>query len=246
MSDLSPELQQLFRAAGHASLPTDADRERVFNGLQARLGIAATVGVGVMSTTVARGTTRALVGKTAAVFVAALAIVAGGVASMYALSPRPVPEVVNSPKDSVVVREIGSTSDAADSSAAKMQLPLPQETTPEVLADPPKTATPPASLRRPTRAHDNLAEEAALLARAQSELHNGRASSSLKVLAEYDRKFKRGILTQERTAVKIQALCALGRGAEANALMGGLSPQSLTGESARQACSATKSVAPRR
>lgn len=246
MSDLSPELQQLFRAAGHASLPTDADRQRVFNGLQARLGIAATVGVGVMSTAAARGTTRALVGKTAAVAVAALVMVAGGGASTYFLTHRSVPEVVNSPKDSVVVREIATTHVAAETSTMPLSLPLPQEAATIAIVEPPKAVTPASSVRRSARVHDNLAEEAAILARAQSELHSGRPSSSLKVLTEYDRKFKHGILTQERTAVKIQALCALGRGTEANALMGGLSPQSLTGESARQACSSTKNVAPRR
>jgi hypothetical protein len=184
------------------------------------------------------------VGKSAAVAVAALVIVAGGGASMYFLTHRSVPEVVNSPKDSVVVREIATTHVAAETSM--MSLPLPREAATNAIVDPPKAVTPVSSVRRPTRSHDNLAEEAAILARAQSELHSGRPSSSLKVLTEYDRKFKHGILTQERTAVKIQALCALGRGTEANALMGGLSPQSLTGESARQACSSTKNVAPRR
>ena len=239
MSDLSPGLQQIFRAAGRASLPTDADQERVFYGLQARLGI----GLEGLGTVATRGTTRALLGKTAVVVASALVIVAGGLAVMNALTHRAVPEVVNSPIDSVVVSTARVTLRGAETSTLIPQNLSLKDATPEGNVGQPTAVAPPAIGRRLTRTHDKLAEEAAMLTHAQSEFHSGRASSSLKVLAEYDRKFKHGILTQERTAVRIQALCALGRFPEANALIGGLSPQSLIRESARQACSSSQDVA---
>jgi hypothetical protein len=239
VSDLSPGLQQIFRAAGRASLPTDADQERVFYGLQARLGI----GLEGLGTVATRGTTRALLGKTTVVVAAALVIVAGGLAFMNALTHRAVPEVVSSPVDSVVVSSAPVTLPGAEPSTLRPRILSLKDAPAEGTAGQPTVATPPVIGRRPTRAHDNLAEEAAMLTHAQSELHSGRASSSLKVLAAYDRKFKHGILTQERTAVRIQALCALGRVSEANVLIGGMSPQSLIRESAQQACSSSQDVA---
>jgi hypothetical protein len=49
------------------------------------------------------------------------------------------------------------------------------------------------------------------------------------------------LLAEERTAAKIQALCMLGRVSDADKQLGRLSPQSLHGETSRQACSAAKS-----
>lgn len=244
MSDFSPELQQLFRATGQAGRPTDADRERVFNGLQSRLGITVAAGTGgAVGATVSRGAGRTLTGKTVTFALAALSLVVGGVVLMEGLTRRQAPEVVSSPNSNVVLSAAQSTSDGTQPSAAESQGILLQATSPATTSSQPKAATSLASSRRTAKAHDTLAEEAAILSRAQSELHLGRATTALQVLAEHERKFKRGILAQERVAVKIQALCALGRSSEANALMGRLSAQSLTGDSARQACSSSKNAA---
>jgi hypothetical protein len=157
-----------------------------------------------------------------------------------------VPEVESAPNSSIVFSAAQSTKGRVQLPTAEEQRTLPQEA---VVAAVPssqaKAAVTSALSRRPARARDSLSEEAAILSRAQSELHAGRATSALQVVAEHERKFKRGILAQERVAVKIQALCALGRSSEANALMGGLSAQSLTGDSARQACSLSKNTTPR-
>ena len=68
-----------------------------------------------------------------------------------------------------------------------------------------------------SRTRDGLAEEVALLSRAETELRAGRPAKALLVLAEHQRKFPRGALAEERTAARIQALCALGLRDEANA-----------------------------
>jgi len=91
----------------------------------------------------------------------------------------------------------------------------------------------------PTRPASGLAEEVALLSRAETALHGGRFVKALGALDEYERKFPRGALAEERTAARIQALCALGRTEEANAQLRKLlhiSPNSALEERSRQAC----------
>ncbi|HEY5960169.1 MAG TPA: hypothetical protein VIV60_26630, partial [Polyangiaceae bacterium] len=86
------------------------------------------------------------------------------------------------------------------------------------------------------RAPDQLSEEADILLRAETELHAGRAEAALKLLGEHERRFAHGLLAEERTAATIQALCAMGRTADATSRLSRLSSASLHGERARRAC----------
>jgi hypothetical protein len=83
------------------------------------------------------------------------------------------------------------------------------------------TSTDPVKIEPPGRtakaSHDSLGEEVQILSRAERELHNGRPALALKALDEHQRRFGSGALAQERSAARIQALCALGRTAEAKA-----------------------------
>ena len=99
----------------------------------------------------------------------------------------------------------------------------------------------PARSARPLRARsaDSLAEEVAILSQASAELHAGRPAAALKALEEHRRKFPRGVLAQERTSARIQALCALGRTKEAQSELARLartSPNSPHVARARKAC----------
>jgi len=85
---------------------------------------------------------------------------------------------------------------------------------------------------------DRLAEEVELLSRAETDLHAGRFAAALGVLDEHGRKFARGTLAPERRAARIQALCRLGRTAEADVELARLSPGSLHEARAREACGA--------
>jgi len=92
------------------------------------------------------------------------------------------------------------------------------------------------SARRSAR---RLAEEVAILSRAEKELHAGRPSSALAVLEEHRQKFPSGELAQERIAARVHALCALGRVADAEAALARLrrvSPGSPQEGRAREAC----------
>jgi hypothetical protein len=91
----------------------------------------------------------------------------------------------------------------------------------------------------PSRSADSLAQEVAILSRAGSELHAGRPAAALQALDEHRRRFPGGVLAQERTAARIQALCALGRKTEAESELGRLartSPNSPLEARARKAC----------
>ncbi len=77
----------------------------------------------------------------------------------------------------------------------------------------------PATLRvepPPAPAMPRLAEEVALLGRAQAALRDGAAPRALALLDEHAARFPEGALRQERAATRVLALCAIGRPDEAS------------------------------
>jgi hypothetical protein len=83
---------------------------------------------------------------------------------------------------------------------------------------------------------DSLGKEVAILTLAGKELHSGRPASALKALDEHQRRFPAGALAQERSAVRIQALCALGRTAQAEVESAKLARTAPQMASAEHAC----------
>jgi hypothetical protein len=120
--------------------------------------------------------------------------------------------------------------------------PAPQASVQTNVAEPssPSIAElPSATPRRPAR--DRLAEEVAILSRAAHYLEAGRPSEALRAVDEHRRKFPSGVLTEERYAARVQALCALGRRDEAAtelARLSQLTPQSPHLARAGQSCAA--------
>jgi hypothetical protein len=64
---------------------------------------------------------------------------------------------------------------------------------------------------------DRVAEERALVDDARKALARGDASASLGSLRAHERRFPSGALVEEREALAVKTLAALGRGAEARA-----------------------------
>jgi hypothetical protein len=206
--------------------PTDADRERVFQALLPKLETAAAAG-----TTAAGASGVATLIKSGAVLVG-LGVAGAGV--FYTLKTEPPAPAA----PSVVV----TAAPAPAPAPAPAQAPAPPgESTPESAATAAPVA-PPAEKRAPSpsvRSADSLAEEVAILSRAGAELHAGRPQAALTALGEHQRKFPSGVLTQERTAARVQALCALGRTKEAQselARLARISPNSPHEARARKAC----------
>jgi hypothetical protein len=234
MSDLSVGGKALVEAGRQADRPSDADRERVLAALRARLGDAAVLATGLERSPLdadRAGASRSNFIKWG--WVAPTVLVTG--ALLF------VPRIWRSGEKAVP---------APSASVASVPQAAAVNTAPEVPAEVPPAALPSlsaaAASSRPAdaqkalpRPRDGLAEEVALLSRAETELHAGRPAKALLALAEHQRKFPRGALAEERTAARIQALCALGRNDEANAQLKQLlhiSPKSAHEERARQAC----------
>lgn len=220
MSDLNPNADKLVQATRAALRPTDADRERVFAALlpQIGAGLAADGASGAAQTSAAAKAT--LLKISAAVV--GLGVAGGGLLLALRSEPQPAPAVVSAPAKPVPV-------------VAPPVAPAPESPAPAApQAEPAHKRSPGAS-----RSADNLAAEVAILSRASGELRAGRPALALKALEEHQREFPGGVLAQERSAARIQALCALGRTKEAQSELARLSrtsPSSPHVARARKAC----------
>jgi len=249
MSDLSSGGKALVQAGRNADRPSDADRERVLAALRARLGDAAVLGAGVAHVPASIGGVSAVrskllkwgwVGPTTVLVAGAWWFVPRAGHEGSKAVPAPSASVVSVMK--VAAPPVGAAPELAPSLGA-----------PETASGSTRSPATEAGSRSvdpqkvPARSGDGLAEEVALLSRAETELRAGRPAKALLALAEHQRKFPRGALAEERTAARIQALCALGRNEEANAQLRQLlhlSPNSAHEERARQACRDPRATTP--
>jgi hypothetical protein len=216
VSDLSLRADQLLREARQALLPEDADRLRVLEGLREKLGDAALLGETAGSATVAAPSTVPLISAA----VVALGV-AGGVL-WYALqdsqaTPPPPPAAAVAP----------------------VVTPAPPAPTPEVQPEPAAPVVDPALRPSAAARRSTLAQEVAIMSRATASLQSGRATEALRLFEEHQQKFPGGVLSEERLAGRVQALCTLGRRAQADAELARLvkaSPGSPHVVRARQVC----------
>lgn len=223
MSTLGPDARALVQAGRNAARPTAADRQRVLQAVQQRVAQGA---AGTAAASPAVG--KSLIWPWGSLAVVGLAVVGGLVlfssqggvapapsaASVVAIAAPPVEVAITSPNQAPVA---------------------PADLAPAAPAVEPALA----SKSRAGRPTDRLAEEVAILARAEAQLHAGNHAAALTVLDEHRRKFPKGALAQERVAARVQALCALGRVDEADRELGvltRLSPSSPHEGRARAAC----------
>lgn len=243
MTDLTEGGRALVHAGKQADRPSDADRERVLVALRARLGDAAVLGAGVAQAPPATGGAGAASSKLAKWgWVGPAVLVAAGALSFVPRMGHESEKTAPAPSASVV-SAVGAAAPIASIVEARPEVALPSPAVAAVASGPALSSE---AVSRPidaqkvaSRSRDGLAEEVALLSRAETELHAGRPAKALVALAEHQRKFPRGALAEERTAARIQALCALGRNDEANAQLRQLlhiSPNSALEGRARQAC----------
>lgn len=223
MAELGPDAQALVRAGRGALKPSAADRERVARALHSRIGSSATASNGGSTVAASHGLRAKLFAVVGTGAVVGAALIAWSVSTRRAEVTPPavaVPLVV--PAAPVVVPNI------EPAPVVSATPPTPVEALP---VEPRAVAT--------RRASGRLAEEVAILSRAEKELHAGRPSSALAVLEEHRQKFPNGELAQERIAARVHALCALGRVADAEAALARLrrvSPGSPQEGRAREAC----------
>jgi hypothetical protein len=211
VTKLGPDARALIEASRGSLRPTAADRERILDALRTRIALGPVPPP--QPSALPAAASRGLVGSATGLGVALV----GGLVWLLARPPEPLPLVLApalSIHQAVRAREVP-------------------------VAPPPITVVPsalPLEPLSPKRAGSSLAEEVALLSRAETELHAGRFGSALKQLDDYERRFPKGALRQEDVAARVQALCGLGRVAEARRQLERLSPASPHAIRARAAC----------
>lgn len=230
MAVLSPEARGLVHVGQSLLRPSLGDRARVASALASRLGAAVFEAPELVGAPAPRSASMWQNLSTLAAGVG-LGIVALGLlvssapsSSLPATEPSParlaVPSSLASPLDTVPV------GGAVHAGAALGAL----EPEPSVTA---------ARKRAPA---DLLAEEVAILSRATSALRAGQPADGLRWLARHQREFPNGRLVEERRSARIQALCALGKLAAAEAELARLAesaPRSPQLARARRACGIT-------
>lgn len=226
MTDLSSRARALVQSGRGLHGPTDEDRERVGRALEVRLGTSLLLAE----------TSKAAAATTSSLFRShwpwlAGAVVGAGITGIALVLSAPAK------------LDVGNAGPVPSATAVAVNVPesapVPASDSANVAALAPPAAEPgkaPSGATRPAR--DGLAEEVALLSRATSDLHANKPSAALAVLDEYQRRFPKGQLAQERRAARAQALCALGRGSEAELELARLAPGSLSAARAQQACNA--------
>jgi len=248
MSDLSEGGKALVKAGRLADRPSAADRQRVLLALQARLGDAALAAGAAAEASRAASSGAGAARRSKYVkwgsWVGSAILVAGAASFVPRYAHK---NEKSAPATSAVAVPSAALTAAVPADNALDPAPAPgvpsaapPEPTRASTSEVSRAVDSPKAQSRSSR--DNLSEEVALLSRAETELHAGRPAKALTALAEHQRRFPRGTLAEERTAARIQALCALGRTEEANTQLRQLlhiSPNSPLEQRARQACRST-------
>jgi len=210
MNDLDPRARAIVEAARDADNPTSADRDRI------KCAVLVQVAAGAVATTAAASTVT--VGMKVGLAVLAVSLVGGGAAGL-AHWRRPQGSA------SVATRVSTRTVAALEATATPVEIPVMVE-----LATPAPTES---KTRRGERSRkpagpggretdrladeDQLNAEVAVLKRAREELRLGRPAHALEALLEYDRRFGKGVLGEERQAMAAIAACQARPGPSARA-----------------------------
>ena len=258
MSELSREARDLIESTLHADDPSDGDRARVRARLAAQLGavaVAATVGA-TSSTVVSASSGGAGAGALSApagaqglgslgllkiAVVAGLASVVGTVA-WFAQKPQEIAS--GGAAASAEPVETAALPQPASGAVHPIVEPVAAEVEPAVRAQvgrDPESTRAPAAPRRPVEAQpqneSSLADELALLAKAQKALRDGEPAQALTHAHEHRQRIPRGTLREERYGIEALARCALGEdGAQVVAALTRLSPSSPLLGRVRAAC----------
>lgn len=125
-------------------------------------------------------------------------------------------------------------------SPIRATVPVPAPSTAIESPSPSSVAPAPSpSLSPPAESAQRLADEIRLVSSARGSLRSGDASGALRTLDEHARGFPDGALTTEASAVRVLALCALGRTEEARTLAQtwlATSPRSPLASAVRRSC----------
>ena len=230
MNDLDVRAQAIVDAARDADDPSPSDRDRI------KHAILVQVAAGAVASTAVAGSVGMSFAMKVGLAVLAVSLVGGGTAGLmsWRRSDPAANSAVHVPVRPAITREM---------SLPSVEIPA--------IAPPAVPAQTESKARRPDKSRkavepsgqlvqeDQLNAEVAVLKRAREELRLGRPAQALEALLEYDRRFGKGALGEERQAIAAIAACQAHPGpsarAEAQAFMRS-SPHSPLLDRVRAAC----------
>jgi hypothetical protein len=222
MNDLGSEARSLLEAARGADAPTRADRERIKHAVALRV---ATVGAASMA---AGGAVAMTLATKVTVAALTVAVLGGGSASLLAWKAHTAPPAAlhrTASRHSVPRTPPALAVRPAAEAPAVVEEPRPKPLPPEMRrremargeARPAGAESVPSVERPPSPTLDSLDPELTVLRQAQEDLRSGLPAQALRRLAEYDRRFGKGTLNEERRAIGAIALCQAHPGPAAQA-----------------------------
>jgi hypothetical protein len=214
MTELGREAKALVEAASGGDEPTDENRARVRAAIGAKLVAAAAAGATLASAKSSAAAGSALPVGLKTLISLAVVTAAGVGTAMYVRSTAAI--------EAAPPVTVGTTSDQASLAAPSPALTdsaLPEVALPP--AEPAEKRRPmPPSPAMPARARGATASveaEMGLIGEARDALRSGAGARALLLLDEHAHRYPAGALGEERDAMRIAALCALGRVAESRA-----------------------------
>lgn len=205
MSTLSPKERAIVDAARKGWGPSASATRSVREGVAAKLHADPTFGMDAPGP--ARVTSRAtrLVASKAVLGMAAGLAVVGLSAAIFVKRETPAPR----PRPSV---EMPLPSEEPPRAPATVIATVSIDSLPNAVPEVPKATTPVGTARPAAsgRTNDDIAEEVALVGAAQKSLRDGSPEDALATLARHASRFPSGALREERIAIQVLALCALG------------------------------------
>jgi hypothetical protein len=219
MNDLSGRARTIVDRARDSDEPSSADGDRI------KRAILLQIAIGGMASTATAGTL-SLGAKVGVAVLAALLVGGAGVGLVnlhrtHSTAEREayVPAKMALPRQAPAVHSQVSETTEPETTQPTMVAPTPDESEMRMKEKPRKSGGTIGREEKRTAEEDRLNAEVAVLKRAREELRLGRPAQALKLLIEYDRRFGKGMLGQERQAMAAIAACQAqpGPGAQAQA-----------------------------
>jgi hypothetical protein len=212
MNDLDFRAQAIVDAARDAEEPSPADRDRIKRAILVQ--VAAGALAATAATTAAAGTVGMGVGMKIGVAVLALSLAGGGTAGYLHWQGKSHRAAATSRQvgDRAPAREVPAPAIARPAVAeSPLFVPAPTESKARKPDKPRKLAGPgnieSEGIPEVIPVDDQLNSEVVVLKRAREELRLGRPVHALEALQEYDRRFGKGVLGEERQAMAAIAAC---------------------------------------
>jgi hypothetical protein len=254
MNDLGPEARSILEAARGAEAPTRADRQRIKHAVLLRVAT-----LGAVSTTAGGAVAMSLATK---VTIAALtvAVLGGGSVTLLVRKERAAPPVPVasarvasrtahvSPSRPVAVPEAPAVVEEPSAKPVLPEVRRREVARPEVRPAEPVSAPVTEVTPAPVPALNSLDPELTVLRQAQEDLRARLPAQALRRLSEYDRRFGKGALEQERQAIAAVALCQVHPGSVAQAQAEDFlraAPESPLAERVRSACKRSDEISRR-